>query len=151
MAGELQLRQTLARPYLPATQTSQVAYVLVEIVPSEESLLVETMIRPQDIAFVRTGQKAKVNITAYDPSIYGALDGLVTAISPDAVLNEKTGESFYTVQVRTTSNALKDKAGKPLPIGTGMVADVSLLGDKRTVLEYILSPIAKLGQTAFRE
>jgi adhesin transport system membrane fusion protein len=124
---------------------------LVEIVPSEESLLVETMIRPQDIAFVRMNQKAKVSITAYDPAIYGSLDGIVTAISPDAVLNEKTGESFYTVQVRTASNALKDKAGKALPIGTGMVADVSLLGDKRTILEYILSPITKLGQTAFRE
>jgi adhesin transport system membrane fusion protein len=124
---------------------------LVEIVPSEESLLVETMIRPQDIAFVRMGQKAKVSITAYDPSIYGSLEGVVVAISPDAVLNEKTGESFYTVQVRTASNALKDRSGKALPIGTGMVADVSLLGDKRTVLEYILSPITKLKDTAFRE
>jgi adhesin transport system membrane fusion protein len=124
---------------------------LVEIVPSEETLLVETLIRPQDIGTVRMGQKAKVNVTAYDPSVYGGLDGVVTAISPDAVLNERTGESFYTVQVRTNSDALKDKQGKPLQIGTGMVADVSLLGDKRTVLEYILSPLTKLKNTAFRE
>ena len=124
---------------------------LVEIVPSEETLLVETMIRPQDIAFVRMGQKAKVNITAYDPAVYGGLDGVVVAISPDAVVNERTGESFYTVQVRTKADALKDKNERPLPIGTGMMADVSLLGDKRTVLEYILSPITKLGKTAFRE
>jgi adhesin transport system membrane fusion protein len=124
---------------------------LVEIVPSEETLLVETLIRPQDIGTVRMGQKAKVNVTAYDPSVYGGLDGVVTAISPDAVLNERTGESFYTVQVRTNTDALKDKQGKPLQIGTGMVADVSLLGDKRTVLEYILSPLTKLRDTAFRE
>lgn len=124
---------------------------LVEIVPSEESLLVETMIRPQDIAFVRMGQKAKVNITAYDPSIYGALDGVVVAISPDAVLNERTGETFYTVQVRTTSDALVDKNGRPLPIATGMMADVSLLGDKRSVLHYILTPITRLSETALRE
>jgi adhesin transport system membrane fusion protein len=124
---------------------------LVEIVPSEETLLIETMIRPQDIAFVRMDQKAKVNITAYDPSVYGALDGLVVSISPDAVVNERTGESFYTVQVRTTSSALKDRTGKLLPIGTGMVADVSLLGDKRTILEYILSPLTKLQSRAFRE
>jgi adhesin transport system membrane fusion protein len=124
---------------------------LVEIVPSEETLLIETQIRPQDIAFVRMDQKAKVNITAYDPSVYGALDGLVVSISPDAVVNERTGESFYTVQVRTTSSALKDRTGKPLPIGTGMVADVSLLGDKRTILEYILSPLTKLQSRAFRE
>jgi adhesin transport system membrane fusion protein len=123
---------------------------LVEIVPSEETLLVETMVRPQDIAWVRMGQEAKVSITAYDPSIYGSLDGVVTAISPDATLNEKTGESFYTVQVRTTKNAL-EKGGRRMPIGTGMVADVSLLGDKRTILNYILSPITKLSETAFRE
>lgn len=123
---------------------------LVEIVPSEETLLVETMVRPQDIAWVRMGQKAKVSITAYDPSIYGSLDGVVAAISPDATLNEKTGESFYTVQVRTAKNALV-KNDRKMPIGTGMVADVSLLGDKRTILNYILSPITKLSETAFRE
>ncbi|HEX8571751.1 MAG TPA: HlyD family type I secretion periplasmic adaptor subunit [Allosphingosinicella sp.] len=123
---------------------------LVEIVPSEETLLVETMVRPQDIGWVRMGQKAKVSITAYDPSVYGSLDGVVTAISPDATVNEKTGESFYTVQVRTTKNAL-ERNGKKLAIGTGMVADVSLLGDKRTVLAYILSPITRLSETAFRE
>jgi adhesin transport system membrane fusion protein len=124
---------------------------LVEIVPSEESLLVQTLIRPQDIGTVRIGQKAKVNVTAYDSSVYGSLTGTVYSISPDAVLNERTGDSFYTVEVRTSSNALKDRNGKALQIGTGMVADVSLLGDKRTVLEYILSPLSKLKNTAFRE
>ncbi|HEY0026570.1 MAG TPA: HlyD family type I secretion periplasmic adaptor subunit [Allosphingosinicella sp.] len=124
---------------------------LVEIVPSEESLLIETQVRPQDIAFARMNQEARVSITAYDSSIYGSLEGVVVAISPDATVNERTGESFYTVQVRTKANALKDKQGKPLPIGTGMVADVSLLGDKRTILEYILSPLTKLKDTAFRE
>jgi adhesin transport system membrane fusion protein len=123
---------------------------LVEIVPSEETLLIETMVRPQDIAFVRMGQKAKVSISAYDPSVYGSLEGVVTAISPDATLNEKTGESYYIVQVRTSKNALVYN-GRALPIGTGMVADVSLLGDKRTVLQYILTPITRLSETAFRE
>jgi len=124
---------------------------LVEIVPSEESLLVQTLIRPQDIGTVRLGQKSRVNVSAYDSSIYGGLEGVVVSISPDAVVNERTGESFYTVEVRTTSTALKDKQGRPLQIGTGMVADVSLLGDKRTILEYILSPLTKLKNTAFRE
>jgi adhesin transport system membrane fusion protein len=124
---------------------------LVEIVPSEESLLVEAHVRPQDIAFVKIGQNAKVDITAYDPSVYGSLKGTVVAISPDAVLNERTGETFYTVQVRTSENALKDRYGHELPIGTGMVSNVALLGDKRTVLQYILTPITRLTETAFRE
>lgn len=123
---------------------------LVEIVPSEETLLVQTMVRPQDIGWVRMGQKAKVSITAYDPSVYGSLEGVVTAISPDATVNEKSGESFYIVEVRTTKNALV-RNGRNLPIGTGMVADVSLLGDKRSILAYILTPITRLSETAFRE
>ncbi|HEY0626814.1 MAG TPA: HlyD family type I secretion periplasmic adaptor subunit [Allosphingosinicella sp.] len=123
---------------------------LVEIVPSEESLLVEVQVRPADIAWVRLDQDAKINITAYDPSVYGALDGKVVTISPDATVNEKTGESFYTVRV-ATSDRLLDKAGRPLAIGPGMIADVSLLGDKRTVLDYIFSPITRLKDTALRE
>ena len=123
---------------------------LVEIVPSEENLIVEVQVRPEDIAWVRMNQSAKIGITAYETSIYGSLKGKVVAISPDATLNEKTGESFYTVRV-TTEDRLRDRAGRPLEMGPGMVADVSLLGDKRSVLAYILSPLTRLSETAFRE
>jgi adhesin transport system membrane fusion protein len=124
---------------------------MIEIEPSEESLLIEAMVKPQDIAFVRIGQRARVNISAYDSAVYGSLHGAVVAISPDVTTNEKTGESFYTVQVRTDSNALRDRSGRALPIGTGMVADVSLLGEKRSILAYILTPLARLRESAFRE
>ncbi|MDB5694182.1 MAG: HlyD family type secretion periplasmic adaptor subunit [Alphaproteobacteria bacterium] len=124
---------------------------MLEIVPSQEALLVETMVKPKDIAFVRIGQRARVNITAYDSSIYGSLHGSVVGISPDATTNEKSGESFYVVQVRTDSNALKDRFGRPLPIGTGMVADISLLGDKRSIISYILTPLTRITEDAGRE
>jgi len=124
---------------------------VVEIVPSEESLLVEARVLPDDIAFVRMGQDARVAITAYDRAVYGVLEGNVVAISPDAVLDERTGETFYTVRVRTDQNALRDPAGRRLPIGAGMVAEVDLLGEKRTILQYIMSPISRLSETAFRE
>jgi adhesin transport system membrane fusion protein len=123
---------------------------LVEIVPSEDSLFVEAQIRPDDIAWVRMNQEAKIDITAYDSSVYGSLDGKVVSISPDATLNERTGESFYTVRV-ATSDKLRDREGRPLDLGPGMIANVSLLGDKRSVLAYIFSPIAKLGESALRE
>jgi membrane fusion protein, adhesin transport system len=124
---------------------------LVEIVPSEESLLVEAQVTPQDIAFIRMDQEAQVAITAYDRSIYGTLDGRVVSISPDAVVDERTGESHYVVRVRTARNALQDQNGGRLPIGAGMVAEVSLLGDKRTILQYLLTPITRLSETALRE
>jgi adhesin transport system membrane fusion protein len=124
---------------------------LVEIVASEDTLLVEAMVRPQDIGSVRMNQEARVNVTAYDPSVYGHLDGRVVSISPDALQNERTGESFYIVRVRTTANALRDRNNRLLQIGPGMQAEVSLLGDKRSVLNYLLTPITRLRENAFRE
>ena len=105
---------------------------------------------PSDIAWVRMNQDAKINVTAYDSSVYGSLKGKVVAISPDATLNERTGESFYTVRV-TTSDRLLDPNGEPLDIGAGMIADASLLGDKRSVMSYILAPFTRLGERALRE
>ena len=66
------------------------------------------------------------------------------------MVNEKTGESFYTVEVQTTSQ-LRDAEGKKLRIGTGMIANVNLLGEKRSILSYLFTPITRLGETAFRE
>jgi membrane fusion protein, adhesin transport system len=124
---------------------------LVEIAPSGETLLIEALINPKDIAFVRLNQPARVNITAYDQAIYGSLDGRVVAISPDAVVNERTGESHYILRIQTDRRGLHDRNGTALPIGTGMVADVALLGDKRSILTYILTPITRLSEHAFRE
>jgi membrane fusion protein, adhesin transport system len=123
---------------------------LVEIVPSDESLHIEAMIRPSDIANVHIGQSSKVEITAYNSAIFGNMQARVESVSPDAVFNEKTGESFFTVQVQTIS-ALSDQHGMKLPVGPGMVANVSLLGDKRSILSYLFSPITKLSETVFRE
>jgi membrane fusion protein, adhesin transport system len=131
--------------------TVQPGSPIVELVPSEDGLLVEAMINPKDIASVRTGQRAKVSLTAYDSGIYGSLKGTVVTISPDAIINEKTGESHYLVRVRTSENSLIAPSGNKLPIGVGMIADIALLGDKRSVLSYLLSPLTKLREEAFRE
>jgi adhesin transport system membrane fusion protein len=122
---------------------------LVEMVPARETLLVEAMVLPKDIGSIHIGQEAKVDVTAYDPSVYGSLRGKVAAISPDAVADERTGQTFYLVQVRTDGNVTG--TGRRLEIGTGMIADVSLLGDKRSVLSYLLTPITRLSERAFRE
>ncbi|WP_324826577.1 HlyD family type I secretion periplasmic adaptor subunit [Qipengyuania zhejiangensis] len=123
---------------------------LVEIAPSDDALLVEVRIRPQDIGTVSIGQTAKVGITAFDQTIYGSLDGKVVTISPDSITDERTGDVFYLVRVRTQVEEIPN-AGGELKVGTGMIADVSLLGDKRTVLQYILTPLTRFTNRAFRE
>nr|WP_310522284.1 HlyD family type I secretion periplasmic adaptor subunit [Polymorphobacter sp.] len=124
---------------------------LVEVVPGGDALVVEVQVRPSDIGFVHVGQKAAVKLTAYDASVYGALDGRVERISPDAIVNERSGESHYDVRVVTGATALRAPDGAMLPVAAGMVAQVDLIGRKRSVLSYLLNPVTKLRENAFRE
>ncbi len=124
---------------------------LVEIVPTEDTLLVEARLRPADIAFIYPSQAAKVKITAYDFTVYGSLPASVEHISADTIEDEASGESFYLVRVKTDVADLRDKQGEPLPVIPGMTAAVDILTGKRTVLQYILNPFLKVGQRALRE
>ena len=124
---------------------------LVAIVLSLDTLDVDARISPADIAFVRPNQKANVKLTAYDFSIYGGLEGRVEHISPDAVVtDERTGETNYLVRIRTEGR-LRDANGRPLAITPGMIAEVDILGEKRSIMSYILSPIERVGGKALRE
>ncbi len=122
---------------------------LIEIVPLEDTLLVEAQIKPSDIAFLRPKQKATVKFTAYDFTIYGGLEAQLEYISADSVIDEK-GNAYYQVNVRTNQNYLMGKEGK-MPIIPGMVATVDILTGKKTILSYLLKPILKAKQTALRE
>ena len=122
---------------------------IVEIVPLDDTLLIEARIRPQDVAFIRQGQEASVKLTAYDYSIYGALEGVVERISATTHTDERS-ETFYRVIVRTKHSSLT-KGDKELPIIPGMVATVDILTGKKTVLDYLLKPVKRIRDEAFRE
>jgi membrane fusion protein, adhesin transport system len=122
---------------------------LVEIVPLEDSLLVEARIRPADIAFLRPGQKAIVKFSAYDFAIYGGLDAEVVHISADTIMDDRD-EANYLVRVRTDRSYLGPES-EPLPIIVGMLAEVDILTGKKTVLEYLLKPVLRATDRALRE
>lgn len=114
------------------------------VLPIDEQLLVEAKIAPEDIAFLAPGMTAKVKITAYDFSIYGDLEGEVVQISPDTI-EEETAQGkayYYQILVKTETNFLQ-KEGKQYPIRPGMIAQVDVLGGKKTVLNYLLNPLLK--------
>ena len=128
---------------------------LMEIVPLDDSLLVEGRIRPQDIAFIRPDQEAVVKITAYDSSVYGSLTGKVERISADTIVDEKgdkneRGETYYRVMVRTDRNYL-GTGEHPLPIIPGMIATVEVLTGSKSVLDYMIKPARMLRDEALRE
>jgi adhesin transport system membrane fusion protein len=124
---------------------------IMEIVPLEDQLLVEAKIPPREVAFLRPGLPAQVKLTAYDYTIYGALDGTVELISPDTLREERKADeaSYYRVLVRTRQASLR-AGGKDLPIIPGMTATVEVRTGEKRVLDYLLKPVLR-SQEAFRE
>ena len=123
---------------------------LVEIVPFGENLLVEARIRPQDIAFLSTSQKARVKITAYDYSIYGGLNGYVERIGADSITDEVTGETYFPIDVRADAASFK-KDNENLPVTPGMVASVDIITGQKSVLQYLMKPVNKARYEGLRE
>lgn len=122
---------------------------ILEIVPTDSTLLVEVKIKPSDIAFIYFGQKAIVKFSAYDFAIYGGLDGEVMHISADTITDQKENV-FYTVRIKTDKNFL-ERQGKKLRIIPGMTVSVDIITGRKSVLDYILKPILKTKQYTFTE
>lgn len=119
---------------------------VLEIVPTDDTLVLETKIQPKDIAFVGVNQAAAVKLTAYDYTIYGTMEAKVVGIAADSIIDEK-GNAFYIVKVQT----LKPNLGEDLPIIPGMVASVDIITGKKSVLSYLLKPVLKAKSYAFTE
>ena len=119
---------------------------VLEVVPTDDVLIIETKVQIRDIAFLRPKQPAVVKLTAYDYAIYGTLDAIVESIAPNSIVDDK-GNAYYLVRVRTLQTSL----GKGLPIIPGMVAQVDILTGKKTILSYLLKPVLKAKSYAFSE
>ncbi|QKV16983.1 HlyD family type I secretion periplasmic adaptor subunit [Oricola thermophila] len=124
--------------------------VIAEVVPTSEELLVEARISPRDVAFVVPGQPALVKITAFDFSIYGGLEGEVVNVSPDSIVDQKTGEPYFEVRIKTDSAQLR-KDENVFNITPGMICTVDIITGRKTILHYLLKPINKARQEAFTE
>jgi adhesin transport system membrane fusion protein len=122
---------------------------IVELVPLDEGLMIEAQVKPQDIAFIRTGLPAVIKLSAYDFSIYGGLKGTVSNVSADSFTTDK-GETYFKIQVRADHDYLLHH-GQKLPIRSGMVATVDVLTGKKTILQYLLKPITKAREAALTE
>jgi adhesin transport system membrane fusion protein len=122
---------------------------IVEIVPEGSTIIVEANVLPSDIGFVEVGQKALVKLTAYDFSIFGAIEGYVDLVAADSVTNDK-GETFYVVRIDLKRAFLKTQT-RTLKIIPGMTAQVDIITGSRNAWEYVFSPIARVLQESMRE
>lgn len=123
---------------------------IMEIVPVGDALVVEARLNPVDRGYVQAGQKAVVKISTYDFVRYGGLDGVVERIAADTNTDPATGQPYYVVIVRTAKTFLGDKEGE-FPITPGMQATVDIHTGSRSVLNYLVKPVLKLRNEAFRE
>jgi adhesin transport system membrane fusion protein len=123
---------------------------IMEVVPMGDKLLVETRVRPSDIAFIKVGDKALVKVTAYDFSIYGGLEGRVVQVSADSIYDENEKQAFFTVIVETNKSYLM-ASGHRLPITPGMMTDTQIITGRKSVLTYLLKPVLKARSDALHE
>lgn len=123
---------------------------IMEIVPESENLLIESRLNPNDIGFVKVGQRALVKFLTYDFARYGGLDGEVVFVSPDSHMDDQTGEPYFRVTIRTDENYLGSEPGI-FPITAGMQTTVDIHTGKKTVMEYLLKPVIRIKEEAFRE
>ncbi len=125
------------------------AQKVMDIVPVDDELKIVARVMPNDIAFLKEGQEAKVKLSTYDPQKYGALDGRLARIGASSITDDK-GNIFFEIEVHTDKNYL-GTAEHPLPIGPGMVADVEVITGRRTIMEYLLRPVLRARDRALRE
>lgn len=127
--------------------------VILELVPSNDKLIVEAKINPKELSFIKLGQRAAIKLDAYDYSIYGIFHGNVSYISPDALVERtQKGEEFYfRVQVELDTKELVAKNGKKIEIAPGMTAEVDIVTGDKTVFDYFTKPITKTLSESFQE
>jgi len=122
---------------------------IMDLVPLDDTLLVEARVLPRDVAFLRPGQDVMIKVSAYDFSIYGGLSGKLEHISADTI-EDRQGNYYYLAKVRTGETAIRYQ-NEILPIIPGMLVVADILIGKKTVLDYILKPILKARENALRE
>ena len=127
----------------------QAGSVLLDIVPSEAALLVRAQIPPQNVNNVKPGQVARISLSAYDPSRYGVLMGVVERVANNTTQQENM-PPFYETMIIIPKPELTKSPIEP-EIVAGMPLTVDILGDKRTIMNYVMTPIQKSLNTAFRE
>ncbi|MBI2308480.1 MAG: HlyD family type I secretion periplasmic adaptor subunit [Rhodocyclales bacterium] len=121
--------------------------VLMEITPDDQRVVVEARARPNDRANLRRGLPARVRLGAYDYASFGALDGEVAEVSADTLMDEKEGR-YYRVRIEAASVSVIRQPGEIVP---GMTASADIVVGKRTVLSYVLSPLLRFRDGAFRD
>ncbi len=125
------------------------AATIMEIVPSDDRLIIEARFSPADIGFLSEGLNAIIRLSAYDFASYGSVKGVVEQVSADTI-QDNNGMIYYIVKVRTDEK-MYNKDGVELPYIAGMQAEVDVITGKQSILDYLLKPLLRIGNRALTE
>lgn len=123
--------------------------VILELVPTDDQLMVEGSIQSSDISTIKVGDPVRIRLSAYNSIKYGTMEGHVTSISPDSTNDPDTGAAIYPIDVEIDEVLKID--GKNIILIPGMVADIDVLTGKRTIFEYFWQPVARIQELALRD
>ena len=126
---------------------------LMDLVPADEPLVIEAQVAPGDIQNVQLGQKAELRFAAFRGRAAPIIDGRVTLVSADSLLEPTTRTPYYAVRVMIPETELTKLGGAAgdEPLIPGMPAEVVILTGERTLLDYLLDPLTDTFRLAFRE
>ena len=127
----------------------QAASPILEIIPLNDELIIEVEVSPTDIAYVIKGQKAIVQLSAFDFAIYGSLSGEVLNVSPDTVTKDD-GSTWYVCLVSIPADGVTSMS-RELQLLPGMQATVNIVSGSKTILSYLMQPVTNIKNKAFRE
>jgi membrane fusion protein, adhesin transport system len=128
----------------------QAGQKIMQVVPVGDKLLIEARVNPKDIAFIKVNDRANVKVTAYDFAVYGGLNGKVVQISADSIYDEAAKEAYFSVVIET-QRAFLQSGKRRLPISPGMICDVEIVTGKKSILSYLLKPLARARSEALSE
>jgi adhesin transport system membrane fusion protein len=126
--------------------------IVMELLPTQSGLILETKVYPGDIAFIAVGQAANVKLDAFDSSIYGGFKGEVVYVSPDTLTEEtqRGPQPYYRVHVKIGEKDFDNEKAKRMDVRPGMTAQVDLVVAKRSILSYLVNPVSKVMSQALR-
>ena len=127
----------------------QPASPILEIIPLNDELIIEVEVSPTDIAYVIKGQKAIVQLSAFDFAVYGSLEGEVLNVSPDTVTKDD-GSTWYVCLVSIPADGITSMS-RELQLLPGMQATVNIVSGSKTILSYLMQPVTNIKNKAFRE
>lgn len=127
-------------------QVVDAGQILANVVPEGDKLVIEAQVQAKDISFVNVGQKAKISLSAFDAGVYGSFEGIVKEVSASSRVYSENEQPTYSAIIEIT-----DERANEINIQAGMTVDASIIGQKRSVIGYVFTPVSKLRRTAFRE